>query len=88
MAAMAEVPAVMPHLHLAVQSGSTRILRAMRRSYTREGYLDLARRLKRAVSGIALSTDIMCGAGRWHQRHVGSRHHNVPCGENVVPVDR
>ena len=61
MAAMAEVPAVMPHLHLAVQSGSTRILRAMRRSYTREGYLDLACRLKRAVSGIALSTDIIVG---------------------------
>ena len=61
MAAMAEVPAVMPHLHLAVQSGSTRILRAMRRSYTREGYLELARRLKRTVSGIALSTDIIVG---------------------------
>ena len=44
--AMAEVPAVMPHLHLAVQSGSTRVLKAMNRSYTREEYLDLTRRLK------------------------------------------
>lgn len=59
--AMAEVPAVMPHLHLAVQSGSTRVLRAMNRSYTREEYLDLARRLKEAIPGLALSTDIIVG---------------------------
>jgi len=61
MDAMAEVPAVMPHLHLAVQSGSTRVLKAMNRSYTREDYLDLARRLKETVPGIALSTDIIVG---------------------------
>lgn len=59
--AMAEVPAVMPHLHLAVQSGSTRVLRAMNRSYTREEYLDLTRRLKEAIPGLALSTDIIVG---------------------------
>ena len=61
MHAMSEVPAVMPHLHLAVQSGSTRVLKAMNRSYTREEYLDLARRLKENVPGIALSTDIIVG---------------------------
>ena len=59
--AMAEVPAVMPHLHLAVQSGSTRVLKAMNRSYTREEYLDLTRRLKEAIPGLALSTDIIVG---------------------------
>ncbi len=60
-AAMAEVPAVMPHLHLAVQSGSTRILKAMNRSYTREEYLDLVARLRAAIPGMALSTDIIVG---------------------------
>lgn len=60
-AAMAELPNVMPHLHLAVQSGSTRILRAMNRSYTREGYLDLVARLRAAMPGLALSTDIIVG---------------------------
>jgi tRNA-2-methylthio-N6-dimethylallyladenosine synthase len=59
--AMAETPAVMPHLHLAVQSGSTRILKAMHRSYTRDEYLDLVRRLKTAIPGLALSTDIIVG---------------------------
>ena len=59
--AMAEVPAVMPHLHLAVQSGSTRVLKAMNRSYTREQYLDLAERLYAGVPGLALSTDIIVG---------------------------
>ena len=60
-AAMAEVDAVMPHLHLAVQSGSTRILKAMNRSYTREEYLSLAQRIKAGIPGIALSTDIIVG---------------------------
>ncbi len=59
--AMAETPAVMPHLHLAVQSGSTRILRAMNRSYTREEYLALAARLRAAMPDLALSTDIIVG---------------------------
>ena len=60
-AAMAETEAVMPHLHLAVQSGSTRILKAMNRSYTREEYLDLVSRLRFAMPDIALSTDIIVG---------------------------
>ena len=58
---MAETPAVMPHLHLAVQSGSTRVLRAMNRSYTREEYLELVGRLRAAMPGLALSTDIIVG---------------------------
>ena len=59
--AMAELDAVMPHLHLAVQSGSTRVLRAMNRSYTREEYLALVARLREAMPGLALSTDIIVG---------------------------
>ncbi|MDD7364275.1 MAG: tRNA (N6-isopentenyl adenosine(37)-C2)-methylthiotransferase MiaB [Olsenella sp.] len=59
--AMAETQNVMPHLHLAVQSGSTRVLRAMNRSYTRDGYLRLAESLRRAIPDIALTTDIIVG---------------------------
>ena len=60
-AAMAETPAVMPHLHLAVQSGSTRILKAMNRRYTREQYLELVSRLRTAMPDLALSTDVIVG---------------------------
>ena len=60
-AAMAETPGVMPQLHLAVQSGSTRVLKAMNRSYTREEYLELVKRLRAAMPDIALSTDIIVG---------------------------
>ena len=60
-AAMAETPAVMPQLHLAVQSGSTRVLKAMNRRYTREDYIALANSIKEAIPGIALSTDIIVG---------------------------
>ncbi|WP_455137158.1 tRNA (N6-isopentenyl adenosine(37)-C2)-methylthiotransferase MiaB [Thermophilibacter sp.] len=60
-AAMAELDAVMPHLHLAVQSGSTRVLRAMNRRYTREQYLELVGRLRSAIPELALTTDIIVG---------------------------
>lgn len=60
-AAMAETPNVMPQLHLAVQSGSTRVLKAMNRRYTREQYLDLAGRLRSAMPGLALTTDLIVG---------------------------
>lgn len=59
--AMAEVPAVMPQLHLAVQSGSSRILKLMNRKYTREQYLDLVRRVRDRIPDIALTTDIIVG---------------------------
>lgn len=60
-AALAETPNVMPHLHLAVQSGSTRILRAMNRSYTREEYLARVKRVRELLPDIALSTDLIVG---------------------------
>ena len=58
---MAETPAVMPQLHLAVQSGSTRILKEMNRRYTREDYLGLVDRIRNRMPDIALSTDIIVG---------------------------
>ncbi len=60
-AALAEVDAVMPYLHLPVQSGSDDVLRAMNRHYTRESYLDLVTRIRAAVPGIAVSTDVIVG---------------------------
>ena len=60
-AAMRELPAVCRHLHLPVQSGSSRMLAAMRRRHTREEYLDLVGRLREAMPDIALSTDMIVG---------------------------
>lgn len=60
-AAMAECDSVMPSLHLAVQSGSARILKAMNRHYTPGDYLTLVDKVRSAVPGIALSTDIIVG---------------------------
>ena len=60
-AAMAEVPEVCQHVHLPMQSGSSRTLRRMLRRYTREGYLDCVRRLRAAIPGLALTTDIIVG---------------------------
>ena len=51
----------MPQLHLAVQSGSNRILKLMNRKYTREHYLDLIDRVRDRIPDIALSTDIIVG---------------------------
>lgn len=52
---------LMPALHLPVQSGSNRILKAMNRRYTREHYLELVKKLRNVVPDIALSTDIIVG---------------------------
>ena len=59
--AVAEVPQVCDHLHLPVQSGSSRVLHAMRRGYDREKYLERVAELRREVPGIALSTDVIVG---------------------------
>ena len=52
---------IMPALHLAVQSGSDRILAAMNRRYTAEHYLQLVEKVRKACPGIALSTDVIVG---------------------------
>jgi tRNA-2-methylthio-N6-dimethylallyladenosine synthase len=59
--AMATCPAVCEHAHLPVQSGSTRILKAMRRSYSRERYLRLVEEMRAAIPDLALTTDIIVG---------------------------
>jgi tRNA-2-methylthio-N6-dimethylallyladenosine synthase len=59
--AMTRLSKVCRHLHLPVQSGSTRILAAMRRRYTRESYLDLVRRIRDRLPEVALSTDMIVG---------------------------
>jgi tRNA-2-methylthio-N6-dimethylallyladenosine synthase len=58
---MARLPKICRHLHLPVQSGSTRVLEAMRRRYTRERYLDLVADIREAVPDVALSTDMIVG---------------------------
>ncbi len=61
LAAMAGTPAVCEHVHLPVQSGSSRTLKRMLRRYDRERYLEVVAALRDAVPGIALSTDIIVG---------------------------
>jgi len=61
LAAMAETPAVCEHVHLPVQSGSSRVLRRMLRRYTREGYLEVVHALRAAVPDLALTTDVIVG---------------------------
>lgn len=59
--ALSTLPKVCRHLHLPVQSGSTDVLRVMRRRHTREEYLELVARLREAMPDIALSTDMIVG---------------------------
>jgi tRNA-2-methylthio-N6-dimethylallyladenosine synthase len=59
--AMAESAAVCEHTHLPLQSGSTRVLKAMRRTYSRERYLALVARLRDAIPDLALTTDLIVG---------------------------
>jgi tRNA-2-methylthio-N6-dimethylallyladenosine synthase len=59
--AMAECPSVCEHLHLPVQSGHDAVLRRMGRQYTVAAYLDLVERLREAILGIALTTDVIVG---------------------------
>jgi tRNA-2-methylthio-N6-dimethylallyladenosine synthase len=60
-AAIAESRTVCEHVHLPLQSGSTKVLKAMRRTYTRERYLRLVGQLREAIPDLALGTDIIVG---------------------------
>ena len=55
------LPKLVDHLHLPVQSGSNKILKAMHRTYTAEKYLDLVRRVRDARPGISITTDVIVG---------------------------
>jgi tRNA-2-methylthio-N6-dimethylallyladenosine synthase len=58
---MAETPAVMPQLHMPLQSGSDRILRAMRRSYRSERFLGILDRVRERIPHASITTDIIVG---------------------------
>ncbi|CAE7246958.1 Cdk5rap1, partial [Symbiodinium sp. KB8] len=58
---MNERPNLCKQVHLPAQSGSTSVLRSMRRLYTREAYLELAHRIRETVPGVALSSDFIAG---------------------------
>jgi tRNA-2-methylthio-N6-dimethylallyladenosine synthase len=60
-AAMAEVPSVMPHLHLPLQAGSDRVLARMHRGYTAERYLQKLAAARDAVADLAVTTDLIVG---------------------------
>src|SRR5688500_1299798 len=60
-AAMAETPNVMPQLHMPLQSGSDRVLRAMRRSYRQSKFLGIIDRVRAAIPDAAITTDIIVG---------------------------
>jgi tRNA-2-methylthio-N6-dimethylallyladenosine synthase len=58
---IARLPKLAEHVHLPLQSGSNKILKAMHRAYTAEKYVDLVRRMRQARDGIAITTDIIVG---------------------------
>ena len=59
--AMATVDTVCEHVHLPMQSGSTPVLKRMLRRYTREGYLDCVAKLRAAIPGLSVTTDVIVG---------------------------
>ena len=59
--AIAKYENIMPYIHLPLQSGSTRILKRMGRRYTKEEYLELYKKMKEQIPGVAITTDIIVG---------------------------
>jgi len=60
-AALADVDAVCEHVHLPMQSGSDRVLKRMLRRYTRDGYLECVAKLRAAIPGLSVTTDVIVG---------------------------
>ncbi len=60
-AAVRDLPKVCKHMHLPVQSGSTRVLQSMRRRYSREAYLETVQKIRDAIPNVQLSTDMIVG---------------------------
>ena len=58
---MAESKKLCPHLHIPIQSGDDKILKEMRRRYTRSYYIKLVKRIKRKIPGLSLTTDCLVG---------------------------
>jgi tRNA-2-methylthio-N6-dimethylallyladenosine synthase len=59
--AISRLPKLVEHIHLPLQSGSNKILKAMHRAYTAEKYFDLVKHIRRARTGVAITTDIILG---------------------------
>ncbi|MDQ2824308.1 MAG: TRAM domain-containing protein, partial [Verrucomicrobiota bacterium] len=59
--AFCRLPKLAEHVHLPLQSGSNKVLKAMHRAYTAEKYVDLVKKIRRARHGIAITTDIIVG---------------------------
>src|SRR6266566_757155 len=59
--ALADLPKIAEHVHLPLQSGSNRILKAMHRAYTAEKYVDLVHQVRRGRKEIAITTDVIVG---------------------------
>jgi len=59
--AVRDLPRVCKHMHLPVQSGSSRVLKLMRRRHTREEYLDLIARIRETIPGVTVTTDMIVG---------------------------
>ncbi|MBU1125565.1 MAG: tRNA (N(6)-L-threonylcarbamoyladenosine(37)-C(2))-methylthiotransferase MtaB [Candidatus Omnitrophica bacterium] len=71
------------HLHIPLQSGDDEILKKMRRHYTRQQFLVLVRRLKRAIPGIAITTDVLVGFPGENDRHFQN---TVKAVKGIVPL--
>ncbi|GFP36061.1 tRNA-2-methylthio-N6-dimethylallyladenosine synthase, partial [Candidatus Hakubella thermalkaliphila] len=56
-----ELPKVCEHIHLPLQSGSSKILKLMNRGYTYEDYIEQVRKLKESIPQIAITTDLIAG---------------------------
>jgi tRNA-2-methylthio-N6-dimethylallyladenosine synthase len=72
--AFERLPKLVEHVHLPLQSGSNKILRAMHRAYTAERYVELVRRIRQARPGISITTDIIVGfPGETDQDYTATR---------------